>query len=131
MRKVLGFVPIVLYSLGFLLFGGLSLLFALAAGSAGDPGVAVSGAYLLVFIGPVAIVLAAILLIKILHLTTRFALFGIICTGVDLLFSVSSVRLLISYMTDSIPFGSYEVMLMVLSALSILSFVANLKSIKS
>lgn len=43
MRRVVGFIPLVFYALGFLLFGGFSLLFFIGAFNADDAGVANRG----------------------------------------------------------------------------------------
>ncbi|MBP3401796.1 MAG: hypothetical protein J6K85_01925 [Clostridia bacterium] len=131
MRRALGFIPLVFYALVFLLFGGLSLLSILGTYNADDLGVAISGAYLFIIIGPVAILAAVLLLFKILHVTTRFSLFGILCSAVDLFFVVNAIRLFISYMTDSIPFGTHEITLIVLAVVSALSFITNVYSIKA
>ncbi len=132
MRRALGFIPLVFYSLGFLLFGGLSLLFLLGTYNADDPGAAISFLFLLMFpIIPAAIASLGMLIIKILHVTTRLSLFGILCSAVDLFVAVNAVRLFISYMTDSIPFGTHEVTLIVIAALSALSFFTNVYSIRA
>lgn len=128
---MLGFIPLVIYALGFLIFGGLSLLFIFSIRNSYDPGVALGGAFLFMIVAPTAIITAVLLLIKILHVATRFPLFGVLCTGVDLLLAVSAVRLLISYMTDSIPFGNDEITLIFLSVVFTLTFITNAALIRT